>query len=412
MPKKRVDILAEVEQLLDAPVMIVFAIALVPRLARVFALNDGLQWPDARGYNEIALNLVSGRGLVSNSGAMIARAPLYPVYLAFFHWSGMGIQAARMVQAFISAAVVFPVAYLGDRLFSRRAGRAAALMVAACPTASYFAGTVLTESLYTLLLACAMAGLVAALESPSYSAPWLLLSGLCFGLGALTRPSQLLLLPFLLPFALIAGKAVRPALAKWVLVAGLSTLCLLPWAVRNYRACGHVVFGTLKTGESLWEALGPSADGGPGMDRMPRIERADEADEWRRDRIYRREALSHARQHPWRTARLAVVKALRFWNVVPNAPGYRGAVPCLIIGFYTLLVYGNAAVGCIAARRDWRRWVILLAPALYFGLLHSVFVGSIRYREPVMPFLTVLAGYGIVHLMGPRKGGDCAAPSG
>jgi hypothetical protein len=33
----------------------------------------------------------------------------------------------------------------------------------------------------------------------------------------------------------------------------------------------------------------------------------------------------------------------------------------------------------------------LLAPVLYFTLVHMVFVGSIRYRVPVIPMLFVAA---------------------
>ena len=42
------------------------------------------------------------------------------------------------------------------------------------------------------------------------------------------------------------------------------------------------------------------------------------------------------------------------------------------------------------ARRDWP-YLLCILPAVYFTLLHIVFVSSIRYRQPAMLPLIVLA---------------------
>ena len=51
-----------------------------------------------------------------------------------------------------------------------------------------------------------------------------------------------------------------------------------------------------------------------------------------------------------------------------------------------------SALGAWAGRRRWQDGWILVFPALYFTLLHAVFVGSIRYREPALYGLIILAG--------------------
>ena len=51
------------------------------------------------------------------------------------------------------------------------------------------------------------------------------------------------------------------------------------------------------------------------------------------------------------------------------------------------------------ARRDWP-YLLLVLPAIYFTLLHEVFVSSIRYRQPAMLTLIVLAAAVLVEFVG------------
>jgi hypothetical protein len=60
-----------------------------------------------------------------------------------------------------------------------------------------------------------------------------------------------------------------------------------------------------------------------------------------------------------------------------------------------LLVLGAAAIGLFRARRRWPLLIALLLPVLTFTLVHSIYIGSVRYRIPLMPFLEVLAGAAI-----------------
>ncbi len=82
---------------------------------------------------------------------------------------------------------------------------------------------------------------------------------------------------------------------------------------------------------------------------------------------------------------------MRTWNVWPNEPALRSWPARLaIVGTYVpLLALGLAGVWRFT-RRGWP-YVLAWLPAVYFTLLHCVFVGSIRYREPAMLALMVLA---------------------
>jgi hypothetical protein len=103
------------------------------------------------------------------------------------------------------------------------------------------------------------------------------------------------------------------------------------------------------------------------------------------------EALDWARGHPGRTVQLAWIKFTRIWNVWPNEPAFRGWIVRLGLLFTYVPLLGLSLVG--AWRFTGWGWPYALAwlPAVYLTMLHVVFVSSIRYREPAMMALTVLA---------------------
>src|SRR5690606_27623117 len=92
-----------------------------------------------------------------------------------------------------------------------------------------------------------------------------------------------------------------------------------------------------------------------------------------------------------KVARLAAIKFVRMWNIVPNEDSYRNGWLWLVIPLTYAPLIGCALFG--AARYATRSAPLALTvlPAIYLTLIHMVFVSSIRYREPAMAPLTVLA---------------------
>ena len=100
---------------------------------------------------------------------------------------------------------------------------------------------------------------------------------------------------------------------------------------------------------------------------------------------------------------MAAVKLVRMWNVWPNEAGF-SAWPirlAVALSYAPVLVLGMIGVaGTI--RRGWP-YVLCWLPAVYFTGLHVIFVSSIRYRQPAMLGLIVLAA-GVVGSW--NKGGE------
>ena len=115
---------------------------------------------------------------------------------------------------------------------------------------------------------------------------------------------------------------------------------------------------------------------------------------------FRSLSLDWAKTHPGEVFKLSWIKIKRFWNPVPNVAEFRKPIMMvsLLLSFVPLIVF--AMIGIIKLYKTSREDRVLvgrfLLPMVYFTLLHSVFVSSIRYRQPILPLLAVLAAIGIV----------------
>ena len=178
---------------------------------------------------------------------------------------------------------------------------------------------------------------------------------------------------------------------------------MMPWWIRNARVTGRFVPTTLQVGASLYDGLNPQATGASNMDLVPKsveqLRRQATAGEVpggatleiELDRRFRAAAGSFALNNPGSVARLAGVKLTRVWNVWPNEAGFsawpiRAAV---VLSYVPVLVLGM--IGAAGTIRRGRPYVICWLPVVYFTILHVIFVGSIRYRQPAMLGLIVLA---------------------
>jgi hypothetical protein len=87
------------------------------------------------------------------------------------------------------------------------------------------------------------------------------------------------------------------------------------------------------------------------------------------------------------------------WSPWPNAKEFqsRRLAWILAAGYAPLLL--TAAYGAFRTVGCGWPYVLCLLPAVYFTLLHMIFVSSIRYRQPALLPLMVLAAAGIAALL-------------
>jgi 4-amino-4-deoxy-L-arabinose transferase-like glycosyltransferase len=393
-------------------------IAAAPRIGLVHYANtrsaaarqqgkpDPFMWPDSERYLQAAANVAAGHGPMVSPANRTGVDPGYPLLLSWPMriWPNdvhKAVAAARWLNAAAGLATVVFVAYLGRLLFGAVAGLAAAAILAVQPIQVYFHALVLTEVIYTTLLAGSLYVLARYMQGGGGAN--LFGSAIGLGLGTLLRSSGLFLPLLLLPVVFHAGwRSPRGPGRMSGAAAAVVTFCvcyacvLIPAAYRNYRILGSFVPVRTGIGESLLEAVGPWATGGPGMEKIQRPAYPDDANEYVRDQMDRAAALDCIRQDPGRFLRLAGIKFLRTWNVRMNLAGFRSPLYDVLAMISTIPVYVLAIVGWVRHRRQVTGWYLVLVPAMYFTVLHMVFVGSVRYRYPAMPHIMILAGAALV----------------
>jgi 4-amino-4-deoxy-L-arabinose transferase-like glycosyltransferase len=357
----------------------------------------------------------------------VFRTPGYPVLLAGL-MSVVGdddppligqVRWARALSALLGVITVGGVIWLAWLLFDERTALLAGALAAFYPGAIAMSTFVLSEAPFCpLMLAHLICWCVAwRAEDRQRQVSWGFIAGLAAGLATLVRPSWLLFTPMALIMGLtfVRGRG-RQLMIGTLMLLGL-VMTMTPWWVHNYHVTGRFVPTTLQVGASLYDGWNPKATGGSDMrfvdDFLLAQWTADskrgaslEGFEVRLDRRMLDAAIAWARENPGRVCELALIKLLRMWNVWPNAADLQSwpLRVAVMIGYTPLLIFGVWGAWRFA-RGGWP-YVLCFLPAIYFTLLHIVFVSSIRYREPAMLTLIVLAAGAISQIVRPAMKED------
>jgi hypothetical protein len=421
------------------------SVALILGMALLVRLGVGLWWqqrvpegqlfamPDSDSYWTLAGALAAGEPYqYGGKDAQVFRAPGLPLWLApqvaIFGSERAGVLAARCGGAVLGTLTVGLIMYWAGRMWGASAIWPAGLLSALYPGAIVMSVLVLSEMLFCpLMLGNLILWLLAVEARETAPMRWRALGAGCLAaLATLTRPSWLLFFP---GAAVVGGLFFPPRRRQWSVSAWMALaflVTMLPWWVRNYQVTGHFVPTTLQVGASLYDGWNPGATGASDMEftgtffrQLKEEQRAGQLPpganfEYELDRRLRDEAKRWAYENPQRVLTLMGIKLQRMWNVWPNDPEYRSVLLrwITLAGYLPVVVLGLwGAWSC--PRDQWSLGLILLPP-LYFTALHLIFVSSMRYREPAMLGVLVLAAGPASWLLsryGPRPRAHAASGS-
>jgi 4-amino-4-deoxy-L-arabinose transferase-like glycosyltransferase len=395
---------------------------IITRLAFILALAFGLraacavglQWRlesnhqqylipgDADGYWNLAEDLAEGREYsFYTPPRRVLRMPGFPALLAVSMKAfGDSQLPARLLLAAVGALGCAAVFWLGRALFSESIGLMAALITTIVPTFIGFSPLILSETAFAVALVASLVPAAVAAkrlrtgDSLSKVICPAMLCGALVGLANYMRPSWLLAAPLLGIVLIAEGRAnARAWMAAGAIIAA-TFVTLLPWGIRNQRVTGHFLLTTLWMGPSLYDGLSPEATGDSDMAFYDRENLLGRMSEYDVDRAYRDRAWTYAKEHPGRAVELAFIKLGRYWKPWPNASQFdRWYVKCAVF-ISSVPLWIAAAYTIFRCRPGWIAIALTIGPILYFSAVHTVFVGSLRYRLPAEYPLAVLAAAG------------------
>lgn len=405
-------------------VMILFILAALVRAGWVTVRYSGeraqvLEYPDEEAYCQAARSLSQGQGLRDEFAYRATYMPAYPAFLSIFVDRPQGFFWARLLQAVIGAWVAPAIYLLASRWLSlarlegdfgggmfQAACVLAGLATAVDPFLVFFSGLLLTETLFAAGLVTAW-WLLVGMCRPNRRlgvAPAVLLGGVLL-LCVMLRPSSAVLAPMAAAAVAVCRRMDRAGVVAGIISLVVVVLGLVPWAARNHAVIGQWRWLTTRGGISFYDGFQPGATGASDLAHtkvMPEVKGLGEV-EW--DRYFQRQAWSAIRQDPGRAIGLAWPKFRRTWNPWPNVENYRRGLAGIAAAVWTMLLLGLAACGLWRTRGAVAAWVVLLLPVAVFTFVHMIYVGSVRYRVPVMPLVMVLAGVGLAGLLGACRRG-------
>jgi 4-amino-4-deoxy-L-arabinose transferase-like glycosyltransferase len=371
------------------------------------------------------------------------RAPLFPAILSVLMMAtGLDgfLTAARLLQLVIfalSAAVVFGLA---QAIFGLRPAVIAGLVFAVYFPLVYSSTQLVTENVAVLLLASSL--LAFQLWARRKALILLVVSGLLLGLGVLTRPNLLFVLPALMLWVLVSASGQplkRRALLVGIVVAATS-LPVLPWTARNAAVMGGLCLVSTNGGMNFYLGQAPDFDpllGAPTTDYGVFTRLRDEGlSEIEADRRMYRMGLAHMASspgrlvgrawakarvmmndfadflHPWRFWGLAMVGSVfalrrRWWlaaiagSAASSLVVYawlRGELPgdaLMVVATSWSLVWPLMLVGLALSRPVWRDVAPLMVIWVSILVVGILYIPLVRIRWTADFIAIIIAAYGL-----------------
>ena len=340
--------------------------------------------------------------------------PLYPLVLSVTSLlGGTSVMAHRATGIAFGALGIVLMGLLGRRIGGPRVGVAAAALTAIYPVFITADGALLSETLFTPVLAATL--LVAYRVRDHGSWPLAAALGALVALCALTR-SEALALIVLLGVPVVWG--ARPGrAARLGALAAAFVLVLTPWTVRNLDAFGQLVPVSTQAGALVAGANCPTTYFGPELggwsfECLSPLRTDNEAVQ---GQTWQREGREYALDHTGRIPVVVLVRVLKLMDFYEPrrqlmfAEGRNHRIQGVGIGLYWLML-PLAVAGAVMLRRRGQPLYLLAAPVVTVLVSAVSGYGVTRLRHAIDIVIVLLAAVALIALLGPGPPAPAGAP--
>jgi 4-amino-4-deoxy-L-arabinose transferase-like glycosyltransferase len=398
---------------------------------------------DAGTYNRMASNVAQygdyhtgtgpHKGAGGSRGPTAYFPPAFPYSLAVVdlidgHEAGgkTAVPPERIAQAVVGTISVGLIGLVALEVFGGGVAVAAMVLAAVYPVFVELSGTLVAEN---LLLVFELASIWTALRARRARRPagvfaWIAATGVLTGLATLTHENAAL---FALPLGVAVWSVARTRATRraglralWAPAVLVTCACLMivPWTIRNAVELHHFVPVSDETGITLLGTYNATSAAKRPVHykwdlylKIPEFKAlaktAPRYDEVQLSDKLQGLALDYIRAHPFSPLDVAFHNTLRMfelegsfaWHASYDAIGLPARAAGIgVVSFWVLLALAITGL-FTSVRREAPRWLWAF-PVLYWLSIAFVNVETPRFREPIDPFLVLLAACAVATAAG------------
>jgi hypothetical protein len=313
--------------------------------------------------------------------------------------------AIRMIQSLLlilNAYLVYQISFL---LFkNKQASFISFFITLFYPFFIYYQGLLLSETIFITILLLGFFYLYKWYETDFNINKYFLLTNFFLIFSIYSKATLTILPPILITFFVLLNKKNTIIITKIFFLSLLMwILFLTPWWLRNYTIFNIFVPFTTSSGMNLY--LGNNSfnkDGGCDWSidvNRNLVKNFKKLSEIEQNRKFKNEAIKFILENPKQFLNLIWLKFKRFYNIQFNNKKYRNSYLNIvsILSFGIILLF--FIISIILLYKQWRKLSPIYILIIYFTILHSIIISSLRYRLPIEPFMIILASYGIYYLL-------------
>jgi 4-amino-4-deoxy-L-arabinose transferase-like glycosyltransferase len=403
---------------------------------------------DSEDYIQVARNYLAGHGfslqVTPPYFPSAIRTPVFPLFIALvYQLFGINNLPLVLAQVLISLLIVGLTYWLGLLLFSETEAWIGALLFTLSSAPAVYAVFIMSETLFSLLLILGLLSLALYRERKQHV--WLVVAGVLTGLAILCRPVAAYFPILAIGLIWLAEPGNwRRLIAKAILFLLACVLVIGPWVWRNMRQLRIPAISTISSYNLLfYNAVSLKADQEGISQAQARAalqtqvaaelaKRGGLPNETIQARLYDEWGRRIILSHPFRYALIHLKNDLNnflpdvtdFLELMGVTQGAKGTLSVLnqqglvaaiehyfegqiwliglvfpwiaLLGFIYLA--GILGVYILTRCKAWFGLALLLCPVVYYMLLPGA-PSNPRFRVPVMPYLCLLGGIGVVHLI-------------